>query len=240
MAQVQKIGVAAVTGVIAVFLSGCGGSTSCTMTMQSPNPFTGEEETITASVDGASSDCCDAMQATARGETPSNPQACEGASLTESDSYGGADCSGKSYPGNGGFKTFYGLPDDCGTELGLEPTSVPASCQQADSFCVRTTINFGDPHAVCYALCAQTMGCNCDCFCGTCDAVCGNGCYDSCDPLYGCKSRCSFGEDELVTGSVISSVLHDRFALPNQSSPKRWGNVSQPATAKVEVFVNTI
>lgn len=238
MVQAQKISVTAVTGLIAVCLSGCGGST-CTVTWQAPNPFTGTMQELIATVDGASSDCCDAMKAVVQGETPTNPLACQDASLTEADAYNGGECSGSTCSSNGGFKTFYGLSDDCCNALALEPISVPDSCQQEDNFCVKTTIDMSSPQALCYTQCAQTMGCSCECFCSTCDAMCGNGCYDGCDHLNGCTSRCAFGEAEFAPGSVILSALHGntRFFHSNQSSPMRMANVSQRAKAQVENIV---
>ena len=47
------------------------------------------------------------------------------------------------------------------------------------------------PAGSCHARCeASYASCDCDCFCSTCQAKCGDGCYDKCHGGGGCKTSC--------------------------------------------------
>jgi len=148
---------------MAVVLSGCGGSSTCTFSLDKPNPFIpGDTDHVDATLGdfkwlhplGAafqvprSRRCCTAMKSILKGQTPSDPTACKGITeMTETDIVDGVPCSGKvcniDIPGASTLET-YGISDACCTAMKeQDPTRIQDACKGTNGYCSKTTLVIG-------------------------------------------------------------------------------------------------
>lgn len=112
-------------------------ASQCTDTIQSTNIFTEDVVSMSATVHGASTDCCAALKSGLQ----SSP-VCDGAKLAQEDSVGGGVCSGTACKFNDGAMAIYGIPADCCLDLNQEHASVPESCLRITSYCVSVQLTF--------------------------------------------------------------------------------------------------